>query len=69
MRARDILISKEVGPMADRLFRIGHMGNNISEGTFRALFAALDQSFADLGYPLAPSLEATFAALLADDQS
>ncbi|MFM9414238.1 pyridoxal-phosphate-dependent aminotransferase family protein [Peptococcus simiae] len=68
MRAKDILISKGVGPMADRLFRIGHMGNNISEDNFRALFAALDQSFTDLGYPLDQSLEETFTAFLADDR-
>ncbi|MDO5028060.1 MAG: alanine--glyoxylate aminotransferase family protein [Bacillota bacterium] len=60
MREKNIEISKGAGPMAEKLFRIGHMGNNISYENFDLLFQMLDQSFADLGHPLDKSLRQTF---------
>lgn len=56
MRQKDIAISKGVGYMSEKLFRIGHMGQNISEDNFKSLFKALDECFAELGVKLNASL-------------
>lgn len=49
MRKRDILISKGVGVMGEKIFRIGHMGHNINYENFAQMYQALDQSFKALG--------------------
>ncbi|MDD7363157.1 MAG: alanine--glyoxylate aminotransferase family protein [Peptoniphilus sp.] len=48
-REKGVFISKGVGPLHDRIFRIGHMGANITEENFRALFHVLDEVFGELG--------------------
>lgn len=56
MRQQKIAISKGVGPMSEKLFRIGHMGQNISKENFKELFKALDNSFKNLNVQLQISL-------------
>lgn len=60
MREKNIEISKGVGPMAEKLFRIGHMGNNISYENFDLLFDKLDEAFDELGIKLEGSLREHF---------
>lgn len=60
MRQKDIAISKGVGNMSEKLFRIGHMGQNISKDNFKALFKALDECFKELGVELKISLYDSF---------
>lgn len=60
MRQKDIAISKGVGNMSEKLFRIGHMGQNISKDNFKALFKALDECFKELGIELKISLYDSF---------
>lgn len=56
MRKRDIVISKGVGNMAEKIFRIGHMGHNIDRENFKAMYKALDESFKELGVKTKSSL-------------
>lgn len=58
MRKRDIIISKGVGHMAEKIFRIGHMGNNINYENFKEMYLALDDSFKALGIKKASLYEA-----------
>ncbi|MDY2986747.1 MAG: alanine--glyoxylate aminotransferase family protein [Peptoniphilus sp.] len=60
MRQKDIAISKGLGNMSEKLFRIGHMGQNISKDNFKALFKALDECFKELGIELKISLYDSF---------
>ncbi|EGY80578.1 pyridoxal-phosphate-dependent aminotransferase family protein [Peptoniphilus indolicus] len=60
MRQKYIAISKGVGNMSEKLFRIGHMGQNISKDNFKALFKALDECFKELGVELKISLYDSF---------
>lgn len=48
-RNKGVMISKGAGALHDRIIRIGHMGSNISEENFRALFCVLDEVFSELG--------------------
>ncbi|WBW49967.1 alanine--glyoxylate aminotransferase family protein [Peptoniphilus equinus] len=60
MRERGIAISKGVSSFSDDLFRIGHMGENISYDNFLSLFEALDDSFRALGVTLNASMKDAF---------
>lgn len=64
MKKHDIAISKGVGSLSEKIFRIGHMGQNISEDNFKALFKALDESFKTLGVELKTSLFNEFCNLI-----
>ena len=46
--------------LAGKVFRIGHMGENAKLADMTQLFAALDGTFADLGYGLQTSMEKVF---------
>ena len=48
-RDKGVFISKGAGKLHDRIIRIGHMGANISEENFSALFKVLDEVFASYG--------------------
>lgn len=48
-RDRGVFISKGAGKLHDRIIRIGHMGANISEENFAALFKVLDAVFGSYG--------------------
>lgn len=63
MRKRNIAISKGVGDITEKVFRIGHMGNNINYDDFVLLFKNLDEVFAELGIELKDSLEKNFINL------
>ncbi|MDO5041323.1 MAG: alanine--glyoxylate aminotransferase family protein [Peptoniphilus sp.] len=63
MRERNIAISKGVGYNTEKIFRIGHMGNNIDYDDFVLLFKNLDEVFAELGVELTGSLEKNFINL------
>ncbi|RVU55883.1 pyridoxal-phosphate-dependent aminotransferase family protein [Anaerosphaera multitolerans] len=57
---RDIIISKGVAQNAESIFRIGHMGNNISLQNFKELYIALDEVFKELNVKTKASLYETF---------
>ncbi len=63
MRQRNIAISKGVGEITEKVFRIGHMGNNIDYDDFVLLFKNLDEVFAELGVELTDSLDKNFISL------
>lgn len=63
MREKNIAISKGVGDLKDKVFRIGHMGNNISYENFLELFEKLDHSFEELNIKLTSSLRDGFVKL------
>lgn len=63
-REKGVMISKGVGELHDGLIRIGHMGSNISEENFRALFTVLDEVFGEAGMADTRFLE-TFEAAIA----
>lgn len=46
---QNIIISKGLGPWRESLFRIGHMGHNISYDRFLELYQAIDKTFITLG--------------------
>lgn len=48
LRKRNILISKGIGDLSEKIIRIGHMGNNISYKNFKELYENLDEVFKEL---------------------
>lgn len=63
LRKKDIAISKGVGDMTEKVFRIGHMGNNISYENFILLFEKLDEVFKELNVNVKSSLKENFIQL------
>lgn len=59
-----ILIGGGFDFLENKIFRIGHMGENCSEERLSALFLALDSVFATLGIPLKQPLSRGFEAQL-----
>ncbi|MGF0096642.1 pyridoxal-phosphate-dependent aminotransferase family protein [Peptoniphilus sp. SGI.035] len=64
LRKKGILISKGAGDIFEKVFRIGHMGNNISYENFLELFQKLDEVFKELGIKTKISLKKEFEELM-----
>ncbi|WP_235860777.1 hypothetical protein [Peptoniphilus porci] len=64
LRKRGILISKGAGNIFEKVFRIGHMGNNISYENFLELYEKLDEVFKELGIKTKISLKKEFEKLM-----
>ncbi|MBU5669876.1 alanine--glyoxylate aminotransferase family protein [Peptoniphilus sp. MSJ-1] len=64
LRKRGILISKGAGDIFEKVFRIGHMGNNISYENFYELYEKLDEVFEELGIETKISLKEEFEKLM-----
>lgn len=64
LRKKGILISKGAGEIFEKVFRIGHMGNNISYENFLELYEKLDEVFEELGIKTEVSLKEEFVELL-----
>lgn len=60
LRKEDIIISKGLGHLKEKIFRVGHMGNNISYDNFKDLYLALDRAFSNLSVKTQGSLYDTF---------
>ena len=60
LREKGLAISKGVGEITEKVFRIGHMGHNISYDNFLFLFKSLDQAFKELNIKIEGSLEESF---------
>lgn len=55
-----VMLSGCFDVLAGKVFRIGHMGENANEDDMIMTMDALDNTFADLGYPLRASLKEEF---------
>ena len=64
LRDKGILISKGAGDIFEKVFRIGHMGNNISYENFLELYEKLDEVFGELGIEIKVSLKEEFQKLM-----
>lgn len=64
LRKKGILISKGAGDIFEKVFRIGHMGNNISYENFLELYEKLDEVFGELGIETKVSLKEEFKKLM-----
>lgn len=64
LRDKGILISKGAGDIFEKVFRIGHMGNNISYENFLELYERLDEVFGELGIETRVSLKEEFQKLM-----
>ena len=64
LRKKGILISKGAGAIFEKVFRIGHMGNNISYENFLELYEKLDEVFGELGIETKVSLKEEFQKLM-----
>ena len=64
LRDKGILISKGAGHIFEKVFRIGHMGNNISYDNFLELYEKLDEVFGELGIETRVSLKEEFQKLM-----
>lgn len=64
LRKKGILISKGAGYIFEKVFRIGHMGNNISYENFLELYEKLDEVFGELGIKTKVSLKEEFQKLM-----
>ncbi len=64
LREKGILISKGAGDIFEKVFRIGHMGNNISYENFLELYEKLDEIFGELGIETKVSLKEEFQKLM-----
>ncbi|MDU3457690.1 MAG: alanine--glyoxylate aminotransferase family protein [Peptoniphilus harei] len=64
LREKGILISKGAGDIFEKVFRIGHMGNNISYENFLELYEKLDEVFGELGIETKVSLKEEFQKLM-----
>lgn len=64
LRKKGILISKGAGDIFEKVFRIGHMGNNISYENFLELYEKLDEVFGELGIESKVSLKEEFQKLM-----
>ena len=64
LRKKGILISKGAGDIFEKVFRIGHMGNNISYENFLELYEKLDEVFGELGIKTKASLKEEFQKLI-----
>lgn len=64
LREKGILISKGAGDIFEKVFRIGHMGNNISYENFLELYEKLDEVFGELGIETRVSLKEEFQKLM-----
>lgn len=64
LRKKEILISKGAGDIFEKVFRIGHMGNNISYENFLELYEKLDEVFGELGIETKVSLKEEFQKLM-----
>lgn len=64
LREKGILISKGAGDIFEKVFRIGHMGNNISYKNFLELYEKLDEVFGELGIETKVSLKEEFQKLM-----
>ncbi|MDU5324444.1 MAG: alanine--glyoxylate aminotransferase family protein [Peptoniphilus harei] len=64
LRKKEILISKGAGDIFEKVFRIGHMGNNISYENFLELYEKLDEVFGELGIKTKVSLKEEFQKLM-----
>ncbi|MHC5099698.1 pyridoxal-phosphate-dependent aminotransferase family protein, partial [Peptoniphilus genitalis] len=64
LRKKGILISKGAGDIFEKVFRIGHMGNNISYENFLELYEKLDEVFGELGIKTNASLKEEFQKLM-----
>lgn len=64
LRKKGILISKGAGDIFEKVFRIGHMGNNISYENFLELYEKLDEVFGELGIKTKVSLKEEFQKLM-----
>ncbi len=64
LKKKGILISKGAGNIFEKVFRIGHMGNNISYENFLELYEKLDEVFEELGIETKISLKERFEELM-----
>lgn len=64
LREKGILISKGAGDIFEKVFRIGHMGNNIFYENFLELYEKLDEVFGELGIKTRVSLKEEFQKLM-----
>ena len=64
LKNKGILISKGAGNIFEKVFRIGHMGNNISYENFLDLYEKLDEVFEELGKESKISLKERFVELM-----
>ena len=64
LRKKGILISKGAGDIFEKVFRIGHMGNNISYENFLELYEKLDEVFGELEIKTKVSLKEEFQKLM-----
>lgn len=64
LKEKDIAISKGVGNMSEKIFRIGHMGSNINKENFELLFKTLDEVFEKLNIILKCSLYKEFVQMI-----
>ncbi len=64
LRKKGILISKGAGDIFEKVFRIGHMGNNISYENFLELYENLDEVFGEIGIETKVSLKEEFQKLM-----
>lgn len=64
LKNKGIIISKGAGELTNKIFRIGHMGNNISYDNFIELFENLDEVFDELGIVTKKSLLEEFKKYL-----
>ena len=46
--------------LADKVFRLGHMGEGANIADVTAMLEAMDNTFTDLGHPLVCSMKETF---------
>lgn len=62
MKSKGFLLSGSMGHLADRVFRIGHMGGNNNYEDFLAMYKALDECFLEFDFKtsLASSFEKFF---------
>lgn len=61
----NVMISGCFDVLAGKVIRIGHMGENANEADLCMTLAAMDKTFAELGYPLQCSMKEVFLACLA----
>ena len=61
----NVMISGCFDVLAGKVIRIGHMGENANEADLCMTLAAMDKTFADLGYPLQCSMKEVFLKSLA----
>lgn len=64
LREHNILIAGAFGFLRDKVFRIGHMGENCFEEKVYLTFKAMDRVLKELGYPLQGNLHAHFLEAL-----